>query len=141
MDRSTVTLRVILAATVVSSIVHYTDNYIRFDQYPQDEPELVTKPLIWQSWIVFTAFAVAGYVLYRHGQWRRAAGCLAIYSVSGLVSPLHYLSGALSEFDALQHVFILTDGLCGAAVLGFAIWLYAAKAPDRPDAFAELQSS
>lgn len=141
MDRATVTLRVLLAATVVSSIVHYTDNYIRFDRYPQDEPELVSRPLIWSAWLVFTAFAVAGYVLYRRGQWRRAAVCLAVYSVSGLVSPLHYLSGALSEFDALQHVFILTDGLCGAAVLGFALWLYAERAPGRPDALSELQSS
>lgn len=128
MDRSIVTLRVILVATVLSSVVHYTDNYVRFDRYPQDEPALVTRPLIWQSWIVFTVFAVAGYVFYRRGQRRRAAVCLAVYSVSGLVSPLHYLSGALSEFDALQHAFILTDGACGLAVLAFAVWT-ATRAP------------
>src|SRR5688572_3795874 len=103
MERSIVTLRVILVATVLSSI----DNYVRFDEYPQDEPALVTKPLIWQSWLVFTALAVAGYVFHRRDQWRRAAACLAVYSLSGLISPLHYLSGAWSEFDALQHTFIL----------------------------------
>jgi hypothetical protein len=72
MDRSITWLRVILPATVLSSVVHYTDNDVRFDRYPQDEPALVTKALIWQSWIVFTAFGVAGYVLYRRAQWRRA---------------------------------------------------------------------
>jgi hypothetical protein len=125
MERSVTVLRVILVATVVSSIVHYTDNYVRFDQYPQDEPKLVTKALIWQSWIVFTAFAVTGYAAYRRAQWGRAAVCLAVYSLSGLISPLHYLSGALSEFDALQHTFILTDAVCGAAVLAFAGWVVA----------------
>jgi hypothetical protein len=121
MERSVLWLRVILVATVLSSVVHYTDNYARFDRYPQDEPALVTKPLIWQSWMAFTVLAVAGYAFYRREQWRRAAGCLAAYSLSGLISPLHYLSGSLSEFDGLQHAFILTDTLCGAAVLAFAV--------------------
>jgi len=138
MERSVNWLRVILVATVLSSIVHYTDNYIRFDEYPQDEPKLISQPLVAIGWASFTVLAVAGYVLYRRGQWRRAALCLAIYSLSGLISPLHYLSGAWSEFDALQHTFILADAACGAAVLAFAAWaVRAKKAPGHPGAFSE----
>jgi hypothetical protein len=124
-------LRVILLVAVVSSIFHYTDNYIRFDEYPQDEPELVTRPMVPLSWLALSAFAVLGYTLYRRGRWAPAAACLAVYSISGLISPLHYASGALSEFDTFQHLFILTDGIAGLAVLGFAAWLVLARQPHR----------
>jgi hypothetical protein len=122
-DRPTVLLRVILLATFVSSIFHYTDNYVRFDQYPPAEDGFVSRPLIWQSWIVFTAVGAVGYLLYRRERWLPAAACLAFYAVSGLISPLHYTEGAWSEFDAFQHFFIVTDFVVGAAVLGFAAWL------------------
>jgi hypothetical protein len=83
------------------------------------------------SWLALSAFAVLGYTLYRRGRWAPAAACLAVYSISGLISPLHYASGALSEFDTFQHLFILTDGIAGLAVLGFAAWLVLARQPHR----------
>jgi hypothetical protein len=122
-DRPTIVLRVILLATLVSSAFHYTDNYVRFDQYPPADDGFVTRPLIWQSWIVFTAVGAVGYLLYRRERWLPAAACLAFYAVSGLISPLHYTEGPRSAFDAFQHFFIVTDFLCGVAVLGFAGWL------------------
>ena len=122
-DRAKPVLQVFLLAAVVSSIFHYADNTIRFDQYPQDEPALITRPMVPLSWLAFTAFAVWGYVLCRRERWEAAAACLAVYSVSGLISPLHYTSAPLGEFDAFQHVFILTDALTGVATLAFAGWL------------------
>jgi hypothetical protein len=122
-DRAKTVLQVILLAAVVSSIIHYTDNTIRFDQYPQDEPALITRPMIPLSWLAFTAFAAWGYVLYRRERWEAAAACLAVYSVSGLISPLHYTAAPLGEFDAFQHLLILTDALTGVATVGFAAWL------------------
>jgi hypothetical protein len=123
-DRALRTLRVLLIVAIVVSVFHYVDNFVRFDQYPQDEPELVTRPMIPIAWVVLTAFGVAGYVLCRRGRVGQAAACLAVYSVSGLIGPLHYTSGALDEFDAFQHVNIAADGLAGLAVLLFAVWLY-----------------
>ena len=122
-DRATTVLRVLLLATFVSSVVHYTDNYVRFDEYPPADDGFVTRPLIWQSWILFTAVGAVGYLLYRREHWFPAAACLAFYAVSGLISPLHYTEGAWSEFDLFQHFFIVTDFLCGVGVLGFAAWL------------------
>jgi hypothetical protein len=121
--RASTTLRVLLIALFISSIGHYTDNYIRFDRYPPADEGFVTRPLIWQSWLLFTAVGAAGYLLFRRGRALQAAGCLAVYSISGLISPLHYTEGALDRFDALQHTFILTDFVVAAAVLGFAVWL------------------
>jgi hypothetical protein len=114
----------VLIATFVSSVFHYTDNYVRFDQYPQGDPALIARPTIWIAWLAFTGIGILGYLLYRQGRARPAAVYLAIYSISGLVSPLHYLYGSLSDFDPLQHVFILTDGLLGAAVLYVAVRLF-----------------
>jgi hypothetical protein len=112
-----------LIALFLSSVVHYTDNYIRLDQYPQGDPPSITRMKVLVAWTAFTAFGAAGYLLYRKGKSLEAAGCIAIYSISGLISFLHYGYGSLSDFDVLQHTFILMDGLTGIAALGLAIWL------------------
>lgn len=119
---------VVLTAFVVS-VVHYTDNYVRFDEYPNDMPDTVTRPSIWQAWMVFTAFGVASWLLYDRGRRQLAAVCLAVYSVSGLIGPLHYTSGALSEFDVFQHFNIATDSLAGITCLVLAVWLLTHPAP------------
>jgi hypothetical protein len=129
-------LQVVLGAAIVSSVFHYTDNWLRYDQYPQDEPRLVLQPMVPVSWLVFTAAGIWGYVQFRNGRWRAAAYALAFYSVSGLISPIHYTADApLSDYDAFQHTFILTDGVAGLAVLVFAVWAWAqARRRDRdPD--------
>ena len=122
-------LRAVLIAAFLVSVVHYTDNYVRFDEYPNDMPDLVTRPSIPAAWVVFTGFAIASYLFYERGERRRAAVCLAVYSVSGLIGPLHYTSGALSEFDAFQHFNIVTDSLAGVACLAMAGWLLTRPAP------------
>ena len=110
-----------LIVMFVSSVFHYTDNYLRYTQYPSGNPSLIARPTIWIAWLAFTGIGVLGFMLYRRGRWKPAGIYLAIYSISGLVSPLHYRYGSLSDFDLLQHTFIVTDGLAGAAVLYLAI--------------------
>jgi hypothetical protein len=111
----------LLVVSVVVSAIHYTDNTIRFDAYPQAEPHLVYQPMIPLSWVLFTAAGVLGYRAYRRGRYRAAAGLLALYSVSGLISPLHYLAAPPGDFDAAQNLFIAGDAVVGLAVLAFAV--------------------
>lgn len=92
-------------------------------------PDLVTKGSIPSAWVVFTVFGLAAYALYERGQRQRAGVCLAVYSVSGLIGPLHYTSGAMSEFDTFQHVNIATDTLAGLACLAVAIRVLVKPAP------------
>jgi hypothetical protein len=115
----------LVAITIISSVFHYADNFLRYEKYPQADPAFihVTKPMIWQAWLVFTALGVIGYMLYRRGRPVAGGVCLALFSVGGLISPLHYLGNEPSGFDALQHTFIITDGLLGLAVLVFAVAL------------------
>src|SRR5215218_8393345 len=59
-------LGAVLAVAVVSSIVHYTDNYVNYADYPQptDGAPNPSQNLVLVSWFVFTAAALAGYLLF-----------------------------------------------------------------------------
>ncbi len=110
----------ILIASIISTGIHFTDNYLFIEKYPQ--PVWITAPSIYQSWLMLTAVGFAGYWLYRCKKFWLAYICLLIYSVTGLASLGHYFYGPLSQFSIKMHIFIWTDGLIGLAVLGFAFW-------------------
>ena len=110
----------VLLAGILLTVVHYTDNYLYFDEYPG--PSSLRRWQIYTAWIVLTAVGVAGYRLYKSGHVAPAYVCLVVYSYTGTSSLGHYLYGSLSEFSAKQHVFILVDGLTGLAVLAFVGW-------------------
>lgn len=126
-------LNIVFFTAVASSIVHYTDNYLAFDRYPQADtgPE-VTADTIWIAWVVFTAFGAAGYLAYRRGRVRRGAALLAVYSLSGLVGLAHYTAPGMGNLDWWRHLHIWVDVACGAAVLAFAVWSVRESAPRRP---------
>jgi len=116
-------LNTVFFAAVASSIVHYTDNYLAFDRYPVGGPGPdITADSIWIAWIIFTAFGVAGYTMYRRGQVRAGAALFAVYSLSGLIGIGHYTAPGMSHLAWWRHIHIWADILCGAAVFAFAIW-------------------
>ena len=122
MRRPTLVLQGLLVSAIAVSIVHYTDNTVRFDDYSPDSG-LVTRPMIPVSWVVFTAFGIWGYVQHRSGSHRRAAVGLAVYSISGLIGLAHYTTVSPSDFSAFQNTFVVLDVLLGAAILAFACQL------------------
>ena len=129
-DRPTKALRVILAATIAISIVHYTDNTIRYDVYTGGKSTYIKEWMIPVSWVLFTAAGLAGYVYFRRARWSRAATCLALSSVGGLVDVGHFTSVSPSDFDAYQLVFIFADFVIGGLVLfGFVVWITQRRVP------------
>ena len=114
-------LNVVFFAAVASSVVHYTDNYLAFDRYPDGGvgPD-ISADTIWIAWIAFTAFGIAGYLAHRRGQVRGGAALLAVYSLSGLVGLGHYTAPGTSELAWWRHAHIWLDIACGAAVLAYA---------------------
>lgn len=114
------TLWRVLAAGIVLTTIHYTDNYLYFDEYPQ--PASLRRWQVYTAWLLLTAVGVAGCRLYAAGRELPAYVCLVVYSYTGLSSLGHYLYGALGEFTPKQHVFILIDGLSGSAVVAFVVW-------------------
>ncbi len=114
------TLKLILVASIVSTAIHFTDNYQFIEHYPQ--PTWVTAPSIYQSWMILTTVGIIGYWLYKSRQFWFAYLCLSIYSLTGLASSGHYLYGSWSQFSFKMHLFIWTDAITGSAVFAFVLW-------------------
>jgi len=90
-ERAHTVLIAILGTAFLVSIVHYTDNYLGYEHYPQLESgPNPSASVILLAWFAFTTFGVAGYLLFRRSRMRAAAACLAVYSLSGLVGLGHY---------------------------------------------------
>jgi hypothetical protein len=114
-------VRVVLAAAIASSLVHYTDNLINIEDYPQ--PHWINHAVIPAAWLILTAVGIAGYRFFRRGNYRAAGLFLVVYSYTGLSSLAHYAYGPMSAFTPRMHAGIWLDGLTGAAVLVVAALL------------------
>jgi hypothetical protein len=114
------TVGLVVLASVVLSVFHYTDNYVSIETYPQ--PDWVTGAVVIVSWIVLTAFGVAGYLLYRNGSIPWAHVCLVVYSYTGLSSIGHFLYGSPDEFTTRGLVSASIDITLGALVLAITVW-------------------
>ncbi len=121
-------LSVIFALAVVVSIVHYTDNYVNYQDYPQSE----TAPnpsaaLILAAWFAFTAAGLTGYLLFRRRPSDLALVLLAAYSGSGLVGIGHYLVPGATAMPWWRQAHVCLDIACGIAIFSFAMWTLRAR--------------
>ncbi|MBA3358096.1 MAG: hypothetical protein H0U20_01425 [Thermoleophilaceae bacterium] len=108
---------------VAVSIVHYTDNYFSYDQFPQASTgPSPSRSVVGVSWFIFTAFGLAGYALFRRGQVRRASAFLALYSISGTIGIGHYSAAGMTDAVWWRQAHVIADIVLGLAVLGFAVW-------------------
>jgi hypothetical protein len=115
------TLRLVLGAAIASTLVHYTDNLVNIEDYPQ--PHWINEAVIPIVWALLTAAGIGAYALFRRERYVAAGVGLLVYSYAGLSSLGHYPYGAASDFSLKMHAGILLDGLTGAAVLVVAVWV------------------
>jgi hypothetical protein len=113
-------LLVILACNMLSTAIHYFDNYIYFDQYPV--PAWISQDGVWISWLVLTIIGTIGYGLYRQQKFWLAYGCLALYAITGISTPGHYFYAPLSHFSAKMNAMIWSDGIVGFSLIAFVLW-------------------
>ncbi|HEY8525288.1 MAG TPA: hypothetical protein VIL48_10005 [Acidimicrobiales bacterium] len=125
-SRATTVLRVLVAVTIVESFVHYADNTLRYDDYVVADPtfpgSLTKQWVIPVSWVLFTAAGIIGYRRFRDGRRPEAAAWIGAYSVSGLISLLHYVDISVSDLSVFQNTFVFLDVLLGVLLLAFALW-------------------
>ena len=116
------TLRVILAASIVSTALHFTHNFVAVDRYPQSD--LISsegvRVAILASWPLLTAIGLLGYRLYSRRRYPAAHACLTLYSLTGIATLGHFLDGS-PNIPAFWYATIFTDGLAGFTMLGFVI--------------------
>lgn len=118
-------LKALFAVAVLVSVVHYVDNTVNYADYPQPTSgPAPSQAVVGASWFLFTAFGVAGVVLYARGRSAAAAPCLAVYSVSGLVGFGHYTVAGATGMPWWRQAHIVADIACGIAMLAFAAWTF-----------------
>ena len=130
--RATRVLCWLLGIAVLVSVVHYADNYVNYDDYPVPDPDsslpVPSAAIVAIGWFVFTAFGAVGLLLWFRRHITSAAIALTAYSVSGLIGIAHYLVPGATDMVWWRQTHVVADILCGAAILGFALW--AAKNSD-----------
>ena len=118
----------IFAVAVVVSIVHYTDNYVNFDDYPEAPKAVPTSAaLVLGAWFVFTAAGLAGYLLFRRRPSDLALLLLAAYSGSGLIGIGHYLVPGATSMPWWRQAHVCLDIASGIAMFSFVIWAAGAR--------------
>jgi hypothetical protein len=115
-------LRTILAAEMLSTAIHYTHNFVDVSHYPGPHYLYTpTRVAIVVSWPLLTWIGLMGYRRYGEGRLQEARVCLAVYSVTGLVTLGHFIYGN-PKIPAFFYATLFTDALTGVAVLAFALW-------------------
>ena len=130
-ERRTLTLlRAILAASILSTAIHYTHNFIAVSHYPGPGGSFYTvvRVAIVVAWPLLTAIGLTGYRRYRERRYREAHVCLAVYSLTGLATMGHFIYGN-PQIPAFFYATLFTDALAGIAVLAFVLWSAKAEPP------------
>ena len=122
MERRLAILRGIMVFTTISTLVHYTHNFVEIDQYPASFiPDIVTQVGVFVTWPLFTAFGVIGYRLYKQGRYRNAHACLLTYSAVGWLTLGHFTAGN-PDIPPFFYATIFTDAIAAAMITGWVWW-------------------
>jgi hypothetical protein len=122
-------LKLILATGIVSTAIHYTHNFVAVSHYPGPRSLYTfTRIAIVISWPLLTWIGLVGYRRYREERLREAHVCLAVWSLTGLVTMGHFIYGN-PKIPGLFYATLFTDTLAGLAMLAFVAWSMVATAP------------
>ncbi|MDN5745432.1 MAG: hypothetical protein L0H31_09960 [Nocardioidaceae bacterium] len=124
--RATRVLCWLLAIAVLVSVVHYLDNYLNYDDYPQPDADsslpAPSAAVVGIAWFAFTAVGGVGLLLWFRRHITSAAIVLTGYSISGLIGIGHYVVPGATDMVWWRQTHVILDIVCGAAILGFALW-------------------
>lgn len=115
-------LKWLLLANVAASVLHYADNLLFFEQYPEyPEPTWINRSIVDAFWFFMTPLAWFGYRLVRNGSLRRGQLLLLGYAFCNLLSLGHYRYAPMHEIAHRIHAFILLEAaLAGVLIVYLA---------------------
>lgn len=119
-NQSQTYLLILLAISIIATILHYTDNFIFFQKYPA--PTWMYPHHVYIAWLILTPLGVAGYILYTKCAFWAAYLCLCIYSITSIGGLGHYLFAPMSDFSLKMNALIWLEAIAGTALLGFTIY-------------------
>lgn len=109
----------LLIATVVGSIVHYADNLLFFEQYP--EPPWIDRTMIDAFWLLMTPLAWIGYALIRRGSGRSGTFVVLLYAACNLLTLGHYRYADICSVSLRINAFILIEAAMAVALAVFVL--------------------
>jgi hypothetical protein len=126
-------LKWILAASILSTAIHYTHNFVAVDEYPGPKSlYTVVRVAIVVAWPLLTWLGLMGYRRFREGRDSEARVSLAVYSITGLATPGHFIYGN-PQIPGFFYATLFTDALAGLAVLAFVLWSASGGATPRAE--------
>lgn len=129
-ERRRFVLRAIVAFGVLSTLLHFTHNFLRVEDYPQATwaSNRAVQVAIVVSWPLLTAIGLYGYRRYREGRYRSAHTALAVYAVLPLATLGHFTVGK-PDIPLFWYATIFTDALAGVMVVAFVLWSLSRPSP------------
>lgn len=112
-------LKWLLIANLAASILHYADNLLFFDAYP--EPPWIGRGMIDAFWFLMTPLAWSGYRMTRRGARRGGTLLLLIYAACGLLSLGHYRYAPMGSVAPRIHAFILLEAALAAILIAYLL--------------------
>ncbi len=119
-DQNKTWLLLSLIFSIAITSLHYTDNALFVERYP--EPEWITTSGVFITWGVMTIIGILSYWLYSQQNLWWSYLVLGIYAVTGLSSPVHYFYGELAQFSPKMHALIWLDAMAGLGVVSFLVY-------------------
>lgn len=111
-------LMILFVITIITSILHYVDNVLFFEHYP--EPTWLNAKLVDMFWFVMTP--VAGLAMWWFKQQKNQRALLAtfVYVAMNILVLGHYRYQPFHHISLKIHLFIWLE-----AIAAFALALYA----------------
>ena len=123
------TVGLVVGATIALTAFHFTDNIVNVDTYPRQEwlsgAAIQVAALIF--WPVVSSFGIAGYLLYKRGNFQLAHAFLIAFSFLGLISIGHFTAGSPDELTTRGLISVLIDAVAGFSAVGVALWSMLAR--------------
>jgi hypothetical protein len=131
-------LKAIIAASVISTAIHYTDNFVQVGRFQglggKSDPTFIRIAIV-LGWPLLMRAGLLGYRRYRERRYREAYVGLATFSFAGISTFGHFIYGS-PNLSPFFYATLFTDGLTGLSVLAFVLWSAIAVSPLRPRAGA-----
>jgi hypothetical protein len=102
-------LKWLLLATFASSVLHYIDNLLFFEQYP--EPVWINRAIIDGFWFVMTPLALVGYHLMQRGAHQAGTWVLLAYAGCNLLTLGHYRYAYICTVVPRINAFIFLEAV------------------------------